>query len=268
MNALIPAARAAGAGSERPVVIGWLAALAALCWSYLLFRAARMGPADMGAMGAMPGMDMAPPAPAPYRLPELLLLFGMWVTMMAAMMLPAATPAVLLFARVNRLYHAVRRPYLATALFVAGYLAVWSAFGALATLLQWALHDLGALDAGMAVTNATAAGLVLVAAGVYQWTPAKHTCLHHCRTPLAFILTGWRPGPLGALGMGFTHGLYCTGCCWLLMVLLFAAGVMNLWAIAGLAALVLAEKLVPGGAWVATLSGLALVAWGTLLLFP
>ncbi|HWJ94394.1 MAG TPA: DUF2182 domain-containing protein [Telluria sp.] len=265
MNALVPTTRPA-TGSERPVVIGWLAALAALCWAYLLFRAARMAPAEMGAMA---GMDMAaPPHPAPYRVPELLLLFGMWVAMMLAMMLPAATPAVLLFARVNRLYHAVRRPYLATALFVLGYAAVWSAFSALATLAQWLLHDAGVLDPSMAVANATAAGLALVAAGVYQWTPAKHTCLHHCRTPLAFILTGWRAGPLGAFGMGVTHGMYCTGCCWLLMVLLFAAGVMNLWAIAGLAALVLAEKLLPGGPWVATLSGLGLVAWGTLLLFP
>lgn len=264
MNALVPTTPRR-TGSERAVVIGWLAALAGLCWAYLLFRAARMPPAEMGAMA---GMDMTPSRPMPYRPAELLLLFGMWVTMMSAMMLPAATPAVLLFARVNRLYHAVRRPYLATALFVAGYLLVWSGFAALATLLQWLLHDAGVLDPAMALTNSTAAGLALVAAGVYQWTPAKHTCLHHCRSPLAFILTGWHAGPLGALRMGLTHGLYCTGCCWLLMVLLFAAGVMNLWAIAALAALVLAEKLAPGGAWVATLSGLGLVAWGTLLLFP
>jgi predicted metal-binding membrane protein len=120
----------------------------------------------------------------------------------------------------------------------------------------------------MAVTNTTVGGLALVAAGVYQWTPAKHSCLQHCRTPLAFILTNWRRGALGAFRMGVAHGGYCVGCCWLLTVLLFAAGVMNLPAIAGLALLVLAEKLLPGGAWIATLAGLALVAWGTLLLFP
>jgi predicted metal-binding membrane protein len=151
---------------------------------------------------------------------------------------------------------------------VLGYLSAWGLFSAAATLAQWALHDAGALDQAMAVTNSTVAGLALVAAGVYQWTPAKHACLQHCRTPLAFILTSWRRGPWGAFRMGADHGGYCIGCCWLLMVLLFAAGVMNLFAIAGLAMLVLAEKLLPGGAWTATLAGLALVAWGTLLLFP
>jgi predicted metal-binding membrane protein len=263
MNALVPVPRRTG--SERPVVIGWLSALVALCWAYLLFRASRMGGADMASMA---GMTMEPPPPAPYRPSELLLLFGMWVAMTSAMMLPATTPAVVLFARVNRLYHAVRRPYLATALFVLGYLVAWSAFGAGATLVQWALHDAGVLDNGMAVTNSTVAGLTLVAAGAYQWTPAKHACLHHCRTPLAFMLTGWRRGLWGAYRMGVTHGLYCTGCCWLLIVLLFAAGVMNLAAVAALAVLVLAEKLLPGGSWIATLAGLAMVAWGTLLLFP
>jgi predicted metal-binding membrane protein len=262
MNALVPVPRRTG--SERPVVIGWLSVLVALCWAYLLFRASHLA----GQVAPMASMAMEPPAPAPYHRSELLLLFGMWVAMMSAMMLPATTPAVLLFARVSRLYHAVRRPYLATVLFVLGYLVVWSVFGAAATLVQWALHDAGALDNGVAVTNSTVAGLALVAAGVYQWTPAKHTCLQHCRTPLAFMLTGWRRGLWGAYRMGLTHGLYCTGCCWLLMVLLFAAGVINLAAVAALAVLVLAEKLLPGGTWIATLAGLAMVAWGTLLLFP
>jgi predicted metal-binding membrane protein len=264
MNALIPVNVNRRSGAERPVVIGCLSALVALCWAYLLFRASRLG----GDTAAMAGMGMAPPPPAPYRAPELLLLFGIWMAMISALMLPATTPAVVLFARVSRLYHAVRRPYLSTALFVLGYLCAWTLFSGAATLVQWALHDAGALDHAMAVTNSTVAGLSLVAAGVYQWTPAKQVCLQHCRTPLAFILTGWRRGPWGAFRMGATHGRYCIGCCWLLMVLLFAAGVMNLFAVAGLALLVLAEKLLPAGAWTATLAGLALVAWGTLLLFP
>jgi predicted metal-binding membrane protein len=270
MSTIIPAGRRTG--SERPVVIGLLAVLAALCWAYLAFRATRMPPPEMSTMadvGTMTVMNTLPPPPAvPYRIEELWLLFGMWAAMASTMMLPAATPAVLTFARVNRVYHAVRHPYFATALFVLGYLMVWSGFGGLATLVQWALHDAGALDPAMAVTNATVAGLALVAAGVYQWTPAKHACLHHCRAPLAFVLTGWLRGPWGAFRMGLTHGFYCIGCCWLLMVLLFAAGVMNLFAAAALAALVLAEKLLPGGSWTATLAGLALLAWGNLLLFP
>jgi predicted metal-binding membrane protein len=265
MTALVPVQRRTG--SERPVVIGWVSTLVALCWAYLLFRVSRMGGTDVAAMPGM-GIGMEPPPPAPYRTSELLLLFGMWVAMMSATTLPSNTPALVLFARVNRLYHAVRRPYVATGLFVLGYLFAWVLFSAAATLVQWGLHDAGVLDQAMALTNSTIAGLTLVAAGVYQWTPAKHACLHHCRTPLAFVLTGWRRGPWGAFRMGVTHGSYCTGCCWLLMVLLFAAGVMNLAAVAALALLLLAEKLLPGGEWIATLTGLAMVAWGTLLLFP
>ncbi len=259
MNAFPPVpTRQRRPGAERAVVIACVALLVALCWTYLLFRAARMGAA----------LRPDAPLPAPYRRAEPALLYGMWLAMMWATMLPAATPSVLLFARVNRLYHAVRRPWRATALFMLGYLSAWAVFSAGATLALWALHDAGALDKAMAVTNATVAGLTLVAAGVYQWTPAKQESLAHCRAPLAFVLTGWRRGPWGAFRMGLTHGRYCVGCCWLLMAMLFAAGLTNLAAAAGLALLAMAEKLLPGGAGIATLAGLALVAWGTLLLFP
>ncbi|MGZ5201984.1 MAG: DUF2182 domain-containing protein [Telluria sp.] len=266
MNAMAPVPTQRRKGAERPVVIGSVSVLVALCWAYLLFRASHMGAADARTELAPFGRE--PPPPPPYRPAELALLFGMWVAMMWATMLPATTPSVLLFARVNRLYHAVRRPYLATALFMLGYLLAWAMFSVPATLVQWALHDAGALDNAMAVTNSTVAGLTLVAAGVYQWTPAKQDSLHHCRTPLDFVLTSWRRGPWGAFRMGLTHGRYCVGCCWLLMVLLFAAGVTNLAAAAGLALLAMTEKLLPGAAWTSTLAGLGLVAWGTLLLFP
>lgn len=246
-------------GAERPVVIACVSLLVGLCWAYLLFRAARLG--------ATP-QRMDAPLPPPYRRAELGLLYGMWIAMMWATMLPATTPSVVLFARINRLYHAVRRPYLATALFMLGYLLAWAVFGAGATLAQWALHDAGALDSAMAVTNATVAGLTLVAAGVYQWTPAKQESLAHCRAPLSFVLTGWRRGPWGAFRMGLTRGRCCVGSYWLLMALLFAAGLTNVAAAAGLALVAAAEKLLPGGAWIATLAGLGLVAWGTLLLFP
>jgi predicted metal-binding membrane protein len=262
MTALVPATR--GSGSERPVVIAWLYTLAALCWAWLLFRAWQLGAAD-AALGA--GAE-ARFVPAPWRPADLGIMFGVWLALMSAMTLPAVTPSVVLFARVSRLYHAVRRPYLATALFVLGYLWAWCLFSAVATVFEWVLHDSAALDRSMAITSSTVAGLALVAAGVYQWTPAKHASLEHCRMPLAFILAGWRRGRWGAFRMGVTHGRYAIGCCWLLAMLLFAAGVTNIFATAGLTLLVLAEKLLPGGAWIATLSGLALVAWGTLLLFP
>ena len=266
MNALTPLrAQQRRKGSERPVVIVWVTVLVALCWAYLLFRAAHLRVPD--AVADLAPLGEAPPTP-PYRPDELGLLFGMWVAMMWAIMLPATTPTVVTFARVSRLYHAVRRPYLATALFMMGYLLAWALFSLPATLVQWALHDAGALDNAMAVTNSTVAGLTLVAAGVYQWTPAKQESLQQCRSPLACVLTGWRRGPWGAFRMGLTQGRYCVGCCWLLMVLLFAAGVTNLAAAAGLALLAVAEKLLPAGAFTSTVAGLALVAWGCLLLFP
>jgi predicted metal-binding membrane protein len=255
-------------GRERPLVIVCVAMLVAVCWACLVFRALRIATLDPVALvaGALPGAPGS--APPPYRAPELVLVLAMWGAMLSAITLPAATPAILLFAHINRLAQALRFPNVGTLFFVAGYLAVWSGFGALATLAQWALHDAGALDTSMAIVNPSACGLALVAAGVYQWTPAKHACLQHCRAPLSFVVTGWRPGLVGALRMGCTHGMNCVGSCWLLMLLLFAAGVTNLGALLALAGLVLSEKLLPGGPVLACVSGLALVAWGTLLLFP
>ena len=244
------------AAPERRVILGWLAALAALCWGYLLYQGASMGL-----------MDMARPADAGWGWSELLLLFAMWVIMMAAMMLPAAAPAVLLVAQVNRLYQAGRSPYRRTALFVAGYLGAWAGFSLLATLAQWGLHEANMMNDMMATTNTTVGGLTLAAAGVYQWTPLKHACLRRCRSPLAFVLASWRPGKRGALRMGLGHGAWCLGCCWLLMALLFVAGVMNLAWIAGLSVLVLLEKLLPEGVWIARAAGVALLVWGGLMLF-
>ena len=255
-------------GRERPFVIACLALLVALCWACLVFRALGMANVAPQALSTgIPGAALGA-IPPPYRLSELGLVLGMWGAMLSAILLPATTPAILLFARISRLVHTVRFPKLATLMFIQGCLLVWGGFGALATLAQWALHDIGALDAGMAVDNGNACGLVLVAAGVYQWTPAKHACLQHCQAPLSFMVTGWRRGLFGALRMGAAHGLVCIGCCWLLTLLLFAAGVTNLGALLGLAGLVMLEKLVPGGPVVACVAGLGLVAWGTLLLFP
>lgn len=248
-------ARARSPVPERRVILGWLAAVAALCWAYVLYEGASMGL-----------MDMARPDASGWGVPELLMLFAMWVVMMAAMMLPAAMPAALLVAQVNRLYHAGRRPYWRTALFAAGYLAAWSGFSLLATLAQWGLHQANMMTDMMATADATVGGLTLVAAGLYQWTPLKHACLRRCRAPLTFVLTGWRPGNAGAFRMGLAHGAWCLGCCGLLMALLFVAGVMNLAWIVGLSVLVLLEKLLPEGVWVARAAGLALVVWGGLML--
>jgi predicted metal-binding membrane protein len=263
-------------GRERPLVIACLAMLVALCWACLVFRALRIATLDPVLAGSSLADGVLSAVPPPYRASEVILVLAMWGAMLSAITLPAATPAILLFAHINRVAQAapqlvsqlVRFPHVGTFFFVLGYLSVWSGFGALATLAQWALHDAGALDTGMAVVNPSAGGLALVAAGIYQWTPAKHACLQHCRAPLSFMVTAWRPGWPGALRMGVIHGLHCVGCCWLLVLLLFASGVTHLGALLALAGLVLSEKLLPGGPVVACVSGLGFVAWGTLLLFP
>jgi predicted metal-binding membrane protein len=244
-------------GSDRSVILTLLGLLAALCLAYLLFRFGRMTP--VGARAALRG--------APYRAADLDLLFAHWVVVIGAMMLPAATPSVLLYARVKRLYRE-RWVYLGTSLFILGYLFVWCCCALVATLAGWALHDAGALDESMAITHPTAGALALVAAGVYQWTPAKHVCLDNCRTPLTFVLTHWRRGAWGGFRMGAADARYCIGCCWLLLALVLPAGVLNLPVIAGLIALILAEKLLPGGHLLACATGLGLVVWGTALLFP
>lgn len=244
---------------DRTVVLTLLGLLAILCWAYLLFRVGRLAPAAVGSPVAH--------VPAPYRDTDLALLFILWNVVIAAMMLPVAAPSVLLYARVKRL-HRERWVYLGTALFMLGYLFVWSCCALVATLAGWMLHDAGALDDAMAIAQPTAGALMLVAAGVYQWTPAKHVCLDNSRYPLAFVLTHWRRGAWGAFRMGVADARYCIGCCWLLLALVLPAGVLNLPVIGGLIALILAEKLLPAGHLVACATGLGLVAWGTALLFP
>jgi predicted metal-binding membrane protein len=258
-------ASASRAGSERTILISVLALLAALCWACLLLRVGRLAALGAGGSGIVPGAGHAPVLP--YRASDLALLFALWVVVIAAMMLPAAAPSVLLYARVKRLYRE-RRVVASTLLFVLGYLFVWSCCALAATLCDWMLHDAGALDDTMAVARPTVGALALVAAGVYQWTPLKHVCLDNCRAPLAFVLTHWRRGARGGFRMGVTDARYCTGCCWLLLALVLPAGVLNLPVIAGLIALILAEKLLPAGHLLACATGLGLVAWGTALLFP
>jgi predicted metal-binding membrane protein len=195
---------------------------------------------------------------------QALAMLAMWVVMMAAMMLPSAAPMLLLHAAMAARSGAGGS---ATGLFALGYLAVWSAFAVVATALQFALAHAALLSSAMRTTNAVLAGAVLVGAGVYQWSPLKRTCLAHCRSPLAFVMTHWREGASGAFAMGAQHGLYCVGCCAVLMLLLFVGGVMNLGWIAGIAAFVLVEKFVPAGHWVSRGAGALLVVWGLAVWF-
>jgi len=171
----------------------------------------------------------------------------------------------LAFLSVNRNRGAAGRPTVSAGVFLLGYLVVWTAFSAVATTAQWGLHEAAVLSSGMALTSPLWAGAVLIMAGVFQWTPLKHACLSHCRSPLSFLMTEWREGASGALIMGLRHGVYCVGCCWVLMALLFVVGVMNLFWVAAISVFVLLEKTVPAGQGVARAAGLVLVGVGLFL---
>jgi len=240
---------------DRAVVLSGLAAVVVLAWAYLLFGAGiKMEMMDMGG-GQM--MAMSPEWTLGYGL----IFVVMWVAMMVAMMLPSAAPAILLAAALDRRRSTASAPQQGM-LFASGYLLVWSAFSLLATLLQWGLDEAGLLSGTMAAGNRILAGAVLVAAGAYEWTPLKNTCLAHCRSPIAFLLQHWRQGRLGAVVTGMRHGLFCLGCCWILMALLFVGGLMNLLWVAAIALLVLIEKTAPWGGRMARITGVVLAIWG------
>jgi len=200
-------------------------------------------------MGSMAGMQAQP---------SWALIAAMWAAMMVAMMLPSASPTILLYARVHR--HS-NGPGAAppTAAFLGGYIACWLGFALIAATLQVALG-------GMDLVSRNVAAALPIATGLYQLSPLKDACLNRCRSPAQFLSRHYAPGAMGAVRLGLLHGAYCVGCCWLLMALLFVGGVMNLAWVAALALLVAAEKLLPGGMWIARIAGVALIGWGVLLL--
>jgi len=208
----------------------------------------------------MPGMIM------PWDGFSVLLLFVMWTVMMAAMMLPSAAPILLAFLELNHRRHRAAQPLVPTGIFAGGYLTVWTAFSTLATLAQWGLHKAALLSPAMAATSPALNGGLLVAAGVFQWTPLKRACLRSCRSPLSFLMSEWRNGASGAFVMGLRHGSYCLGCCWMLMALLFVAGVMNLFWVIVIALFVMTEKILVRGELFGHLAGVALVIAGVVIM--
>ncbi len=226
--------------------------------------------------GAGTGMDPAamsgwwlptatPASSSPWTPTYWLIAFFMWAVMMVAMMLPSASPMVLLYARVVRQAEGqgrARNASASIAAFASGYLTLWILFSALAVIAQYVLERTAALSAMMSSRSVLLSGMLLVAAGLYQLTPLKGACLRHCRGPAAFIAAHWRPGVVGAWRMGLSHGAYCVGCCAALMLLLFVGGVMNLIWIAGLTLLVAIEKLAPFGPLTARVVAVALIAGG------
>jgi predicted metal-binding membrane protein len=194
------------------------------------------------------------------------IMFFMWWIMMVAMMLPSASPTILLFARVYGRQRAGGQAYVPAGIFALGYLGVWAFFSLLAASAQWGLESAGLLNMMMASTAKWLGGGLLIAAGLWQFTPWKHACLRHCRSPLSFLMMHWRNGSAGAFRMGIEHGAFCLGCCWFLMALLFFGGVMNLYWIGGLALFILLEKTVPAGHWMSYAIGGVLTAWGAWIL--
>jgi predicted metal-binding membrane protein len=241
---------------DRLIVAVGLAAVVALAWLYLAAGAGM----DTG-MADMP-MDM----PMPWSPFSAALAFVMWWVMMIAMMVPSAAPTILLFTTIRRRQDASARPSLEAWIFLSGYLLIWAGFSLLAILAQWGLESAGLLSMEMASSSAVLRGVILVAAGLYQFTPLKNACLHHCQSPVLFLSRYWQAGAMGALRMGLRHGCYCFGCCWFLMALLFVGGIMNLVWIAGIAVYVACEKLLPLGRGLSRAAGGALIASGAIVL--
>ena len=239
-EAASPAPRPALRQRDRIAVLGALAATAAIAWAYLAKLAF-----DMDAMGAMT-MPEAMQLHA-WSVRDFALMFLMWAVMMVGMMLPTAAPTVLVYAAVARKARSQNSYAAPTAAFVSGYVAIWTLFSIAATGAQWAFDQAALLSPMMVSSSPWLGALLLVAAGIYQLTPAKEACLRHCRMPAHFIAEHWHPGITGAFRMGAIHGAFCLGCCWALMGLLFFGGVMNLLWIAAITLFVLAEKLLPFG---------------------
>jgi predicted metal-binding membrane protein len=243
---------------DRLLVVVGLTAVIVASWGYLLSGAGM-------SMHEMNGMLM-PLRNEPWTAGYAALVFGMWAVMMAAMMLPSAAPMILLYGTIARARQARGDLTVGSGVFAAGYVLVWAAFALVAVGLQCGAEKAAVLSPMMEMTSTVLAGALLIAAGLYQWSSLKQACLRRCRSPLEFVMTQWREGVRGALVMGLKHGAYCLGCCWLLMLLLFVGGIMNLSWIAGLALFVLIEKTVPAGHWIGRAAGAGLIAWGVVTL--
>jgi predicted metal-binding membrane protein len=256
---------------DRAIIIAALILLTVLAWADLVWLAddMSMGGMDMAGFRMIPaGQGMMMPASEPWKPIEFGYVLAMWVVMMIGMMTPSVAPMILIYARVGRQAVIDGKPFAATTWFAGGYLLAWLAFSLIATSSQWMLERATLLSPMMARCNNLLGGIVLIAAGLYQWTPLKEACLFNCQAPLTFITRhgGFPRRSERRSDARHTPGIYCVGCCWALMVLLFVGGVMNLFWIAALAILVLLEKLMPSGRIIARLAGgLFMVAGGWML---
>ena len=279
MNAPKSTALEATLKQDRGILVTGLLAVIAMSWIWLLLGAGMdMDAFEMTWLSEPVGLDTGGQGGATSAMPMLmnqfvewtfgyaLLMVFMWWVMMIAMMLPSASPMLLLFALINRKERSRGRPFVPTGVFATGYLIVWGLFSVIATMLQWALDGTGLLSSMMVSTSALLGGCLMLAAGAWQLTPIKQACLRHCRSPIGLLSSNWRDGCGGAFLMGVQHGIYCLGCCFFVMGLLFYGGAMNLYWIIGLAVFVLIEKLTPAGHWIGKAVGIGLLGWGGLVI--
>ena len=194
------------------------------------------------------------------------IMLTMWWLMMVAMMLPSATPVILLACALNRRSDSSRLPYGKTFYFVSGYLLIWFIFSLIAVIAHWQLEQMGILTSMMQNSSKTMAAGLLIAAGIWQFTPIKQACLKYCRSPVIFLTQYRRPGNKGALLMGMHHGVFCLGCCWFLMCLIFVICIMNVYWLIGLTVFVLIEKTFAHGPLFGQIAGLGFILSGAVLL--
>jgi predicted metal-binding membrane protein len=235
---------------ERNVIFASLLGLAAIAWTVMIWQAARDDGMSMG-----PTMGMGT-----------VLFLSIWITMMVAMMFPTAAPMIVIFAQTHSDKRARGKPYVPTWIFVSAYLLIWTLFGVVAYVAAIGSERLAEQSMWMMENAARIGAGLLILAGVYQLTPLKHACLSKCRSPLQFILSSWHDGYAGSFLMGLKHGGYCLGCCWMLFVILFPLGMMNIAAMAAITLLIFAEKSLPWGERVGRFAAIALIVYGGLVL--
>jgi len=254
---------------DRFIVLACVAAVISASVAYTVFGVGMsMSALDMTRMAGPVGQPMSMGMEVQWTPSYGLLIFLMWWVMMIAMMTPSAAPVLLLFTAIKRMGPDRRSAVQLSGLFLVGYLLIWAGFSALAAVAQLGLEAAGLSDGSMmAIRSRGFAGLVLIAAGLYQFSALKNACLKHCRSPAHYLAEHNHPGRAGALRMGLEHGAYCLGCCWALMALLFVGGVMNLYWIVGIALYVAAEKLLPAARWLETTLGGVLICTGIYMVY-
>ena len=244
---------------DRFVVLIALFILCVLSWLYIIYLYNQMYPMDMDAF------LFAMPMTSNWSWTDFVLLFLMWFVMMIAMMTPSVAPLVLIFTSINRKRRQEQNPFVSSGYLLGGYFLVWAAFSLFATILQWLLQRVSLLNPEMFTTSKILGGIIFILAGAFQFTPLKNTCLNTCRSPVGFIQQYWKEGKSGALRMGIQNGTYCLGCCWILMILLFVSGIMNILWIAIISLFVLIEKVLSAKV-ISFIAGIALIAYGIVVL--